>query len=145
MGSGFGPGYTGVSQGWIRESIDLSTYSGEKIWVRFQYITDEAVNAAGVCFRDISIPSVGIPTDDHDWEPSGFIFTNNLVRQEFQVQLITTGSEPLVRQVLLDGHNNGEITVQPPEEGQKLIVVVGSLAEKTREPATYTLTVSPIN
>jgi hypothetical protein len=61
------------------------------------------------------------------------------------VQLITTGAEPQVRQVLLDVHNTGEITVQPPEEGQKLIVAVGSLAEKTREPVTYTLTVSPAN
>ncbi|MDE0824692.1 MAG: immune inhibitor A [Dehalococcoidia bacterium] len=145
IGSGFGPGYTGSSQGWVQESIDLSTYAGEEIWVRFQYVTDDAVNAAGACFRNISIPAAGIFADDQDWEASGFVFTNNLVRQEFQVQLITTGAEPQVRQVLLDVHNTGEITVQPPEEGQKLIVAVGSLAEKTREPVTYTLTVSPAN
>ncbi|MEO2141385.1 MAG: hypothetical protein ABGX63_04315, partial [bacterium] len=145
IGSGFGPGYTGSSQGWVQESIDLSTYAGGEIWVRFQYVTDDAVNAAGACFRNISIPAAGILADDQDWEASGFVFTNNLVRQEFQVQLITTGAEPQVRQVLLDAHNTGEITVQPPEEGQKLIVAVGSLAEKTREPVTYTLTVSPGN
>jgi len=142
IGNSFGPGYTGKSSGWIKESIDLTPYAGKGIWVRFQYITDDAVNATGACIRHLAIDAVGIAVDDQDWQANGFVFTNNLVRQNFQVQLITTGENPQVQQVPLNAENAAEINVLPPEDGQKLIVAVGSLAEKTRQRASYTLTVS---
>ncbi len=147
IGNGFGPGYTGDSGGWLKESVDLSPYAGEDLWVRFQYVTDDAVNANGACFRDLSIErpgaAAGITADGLAWESRGFVFTDNLVRQEFQVQLITTGVEPQVRRLNLDANNAGELTVLPPRDGERLIVAVGSLAEKTRQPAGYTLSVSP--
>ena len=71
------------------------------------------------------------------------MFTDNVVRQEFQVQLITTGDEPQVRQVTLDSNNAGDITVQPPDDGERLIVAVAPMAEKTRRPVSYTLSVAP--
>ena len=147
IGNGFGPGYTGASGGWLRESVDLSPFAGEDLWVRIQYVTDDAINAIGACFRDLSInfgnAAAEITADDPGWEAQGFVFTNNVVRQGFQVQLITTGEEPQVRQVPLDINNAGRLTVQPPGDGEKLIVAVGSIAEKTRQPASYTLTVTP--
>ncbi len=147
IGNGFGPGYTGRSDGWLQESVDLSPFAGEDLWVRFQYITDDAVNATGACFRDLSIETEGatatITADDAGWEARGFVFTDNIVRQDFQVQLLTTGDEPQVRQIMLDADNAGEITVMPPKDGERLIVAVGSMAEKTRQPASYTLKVTP--
>ena len=147
IGNGFGPGYTGRSGGWIQESVDLSPFAGEDLWVRFQYVTDDAVNASGACFRDLSIQTAGetpaITADDAGWEARGFVFTDNIVRQDFQVQLLTTGDEPKVRQIELDANNAGELTVMPPKDGQRLIVAVGSMAEKTRQPAGYTLIVAP--
>ena len=55
------------------------------------------------------------------------------------VQLITTGDEPQVRQVPLDANNTGEITVLPPGDGERLIVAVAPLAEKTRQSVGYAL------
>jgi len=147
IGNGFGPGYTGRSGGWIQESVDLSPFAGEDLWVRFQYVTDDAVNASGACFRDLSIQTAGetpaITADDAGWEARGFVFTDNIVRQDFQVQLLTTGDQPKVRQIGLDANNAGELTAMPPKDGQRLIVAVGSMAEKTRQPAGYTLIVAP--
>ncbi|MAN94112.1 MAG: hypothetical protein CL700_07915, partial [Chloroflexi bacterium] len=147
FGNGFGAGYTGYSGGWLKESVDLSPFAGGDVWVRFQYVTDDAINASGACFRDLSIDITnagpGISADDPNWEAQGFVFTDNVVRQEFQVQLITTGDEPQVRQVTLDSNNAGDITVQPPDDGERLIVVVAALAEKTRRPVSYTLSVAP--
>jgi hypothetical protein len=71
------------------------------------------------------------------------VFVDNVVRQEFQVQLITTGDDPQVRQVPLDANNAGKLTVQPPKDGERLIVAVGSIAEKTRQLVSYSLTVTP--
>jgi len=147
IGNGFGCGYTGASGGWVQEAVDLSPFAGEDLWVRFQYVTDDAINASGACFRDLSInfgnASAGIAVDDRGWEAQGFVFTNNVVRQGFQVQLITTGEDPQVRQVPLDINNAGKLTVQPPGDGEKLIVAVGSIAEKTRQSVSYALTVTP--
>jgi len=147
FGNGFGPGYTGHSGGWLKESIDLSPFAGGDVWVRFQYVTDDAINASGACFRDLSSSIDGaapaIAADDPDWEAQGFVFTNNVVRQEFQVQLITSGEEPQVRQVPLDANNAGEVTVLPPGDGERLIVAAAALAEKTRQPVIYTLSVAP--
>ena len=71
------------------------------------------------------------------------MFTDNVVRQEFQVQLITSGDEPQVRPVPLDANNAGEVTVLPPGDGERLIVAAAALAEKTRQPVSYTLSVAP--
>ena len=147
IGNGFGPGYTGRSGGWIQESVDLSPFARTGLWVRFQYVTDDALNASGACFRGLSIETDGetaaVIADDASWEAQGFVFTDNVVRQDFQVQLLTTGDEPNVRQIGLDANNAGELTVMPPKDGQRLIVAVGSMAEKTRQPAGYTLIVAP--
>ncbi len=47
----YGSGYTGQSGGWVQESLDLSAYAGQQIMVRFEYITDDAVNQAGHAHR----------------------------------------------------------------------------------------------
>jgi hypothetical protein len=112
--------------------------------VRFQYVTDDAVNAAGACFRKLSVPAAGITANDDGWEAQGFVFTDNIVRQDFQVQVITVGDQPQVRQLALDADNTSELKLQPPGDGERLIIAVGSLAEKTREFASYSLSLSPV-
>ncbi len=143
IGNGFGPGYTGNSQGWVKESIDLAPFAGEDLWVRLQYVTDDAINGSGACFRGLSINAAGVTAEDGGWQAQGFVFTDNVVRQDFQVQVITLGDEPLVRRLELDAGNAGELTLPPPRDGERLIVAVGSLAEKTRQPVSYSLRVGP--
>ncbi|NQW21913.1 MAG: immune inhibitor A [SAR202 cluster bacterium] len=158
IGASFGPGYTGSSNrpgnnGWIKESVDLSSYAGTNLQVRLQYVTDDAISASGACFRGLSISTlarnkldrtsglIDNPDGIYDWQANGFVFTDNVVRQDFQVQLITVGKEPLVRQVPLDATNSGKLTITPPVNGERLIVAVGTLAEKTRQPTSYSLRV----
>ena len=52
-GNSFGSAYTGSSDDdgdgepdWVTERFDLSVYAGEEIWLRFEYVTDDAVNRA---------------------------------------------------------------------------------------------------
>lgn len=143
IGNGFGPGYTGSSHGWLTDSADLSSFAGRDILVRFQYVTDDAINADGACFRNLVISSPDKVAADEGWEAQGFVFVDDLVRQYFQVQLITTGENPTVRRLTLDASNAGKISVLPPGDGEQLIVAVGSLAEKTRQLASYTLSLKP--
>ena len=142
-GNSFGPGYTGKSGGWLTESVDLTYFPIDDLWIRFQYVTDEAINAAGACIRNLTVTNAGIISSYSNWKTHGFVFTNNRVKQYFQVQLIRLGNDPNVRQMALDTNNVGKLTIQPPEEGERLIVAVGSLSEKTREHTTYTLRLTP--
>ena len=41
--------YTGRQQTWIQESIDLSPYAGHVIQIRFEYVTDPALNYKRLC------------------------------------------------------------------------------------------------
>ena len=54
-GASYGWAYTGQSNGWIQELVDLSQFAGKQVSVRFEYITDPAVNGAwlssGRCYR----------------------------------------------------------------------------------------------
>ena len=99
FGNAYGAGYTGKSGGWLTEYVDLTPFAGEDAWVRFQYVTDDAVTATGACFRNLSILDGGIKTSNVGWKPRGFVFTDNLISQNFQVQLITVGKDPRVRQL----------------------------------------------
>ncbi len=145
IGNSFGPGYTGDSHGWITERIDLSPYAGREILVRFHYITDDAVNGAGMCFRNITIPEAGLLENDQDWQAGGFILTDNRVKQDYQVKVIQVGVEDQVLAIPLDANNSGELVIPAPHNLNRLVVAVAALAPKTLQPAPYTLTVEPAN
>ena len=140
-GTGFGPGYSG-NQDWTGESVDLTSYAGEQLAVRFQYVTDDAIHGAGICIRE-PVVAAGGQTLAGPWEPDGFVLTDNRVPQEFIVQVIQENGEPSVDRIPLDAANAGEFTVPSPEDLDRLVVVVAALGYPTRQPASYTLSVEP--
>ena len=46
-GNSYGWGYTGSTGDWIQERVDLSQFAGQKVQIRFEYVTDAAVNEEG--------------------------------------------------------------------------------------------------
>jgi immune inhibitor A len=53
------PAYTGSSNGWISESIDLTAYTGKEIFVRFRYATDWGTELAGLYIDNITVIADG--------------------------------------------------------------------------------------
>lgn len=53
------PGYTGKSDGWLLEEIDLSAYAGKQIYLVFRHMTDWAVEETGVFIDEIRITADG--------------------------------------------------------------------------------------
>ena len=150
VGNSFGDGYTGNSGGWTTESVDLSPYAGKHVRVRFQYLTDDAVHGPGLCIRDIGVVEDGLLRPVEDWQPEGFVLTNNEVPQSYIVQVISgqvaDGKEvPRVTEMELDEANSGILEIRNPEEMGRLVVVVAALAPKTFQPGSYSLTVAPAN
>jgi hypothetical protein len=152
LGNSYGPGYTGRSGGgrdprWVDETVDLTSYAGKRVLLRFEYITDEAVHRSGFALDDVSIPEIGFSDDaetDRGWDVAGFVRTNNLAPQPFQVQLVevSPSAAATVRDLPLDGDNHGEITLCCfGDTLDRAILVVAPLAPLTRNSASYQLTV----
>ncbi|PGY12432.1 immune inhibitor A domain-containing protein [Bacillus sp. AFS031507] len=53
------PGYTGSSNGWIHETINLSAYKGQKIQLQFRSMTDAAVNLDGFFTDNVKVTADG--------------------------------------------------------------------------------------
>jgi bacillopeptidase F (M6 metalloprotease family) len=91
-GNSYGWGYNGVSGGWIEESVDLSIYAGKIVQLRFEYVTDAAVNGEGLLLDDISIEAVNtttdFETDEGGWQPQGFVRVQNVLPQTFRLAWI---------------------------------------------------------
>ena len=143
IGNSFGSGYTGDSGGWIDETVDLKQYVGQRILLRFHYVTDDTVNGSGICIRAISLPEAGLIDVREGWTTEGFVLTDNVVKQDYIVQVIQVAEDNLVTLMPLDESNSGSLIIAAPGELDQLVVVVAALAEKTRQEAVYTLSVRP--
>jgi len=96
-GNSFGWGYNGKTFNWIKESIDLSDYAGQKVQIRFEYVTDAAVNGEWMLIDDISIPEINYFEDfesgDGGWESAGFVRLYNQLPQTYRVSLVSFGPD----------------------------------------------------
>ncbi len=142
-----GHGYTGKSGGgkspqWVQESIDLTPYVGKQVLVRFEYITDQALNEPGFIVDDIAIPEIGYAHDaessDDGWVAAGFVRIANQLPQYFIVQVIETGGAPAVRRLELDAQQRGSLTITGLGGNKKAILVVSGRTPFTTEMASYT-------
>ncbi len=144
-GNSYGCAWTGSSGGttptWIEQQADLTPYAGRKVLVRFEYITDAAVNLSGFAVDDVRIPQIGFQDDveqgDNGWQAAGFVRTNNTVPQRFLVQLIEKGRETQVRQLPLDANQSGTWDVQLGGDVSEAILAISGLAPVTTEVASY--------
>ncbi|HEY9528248.1 MAG TPA: hypothetical protein VIR02_14230, partial [Anaerolineales bacterium] len=76
-GQSFGWAYTGQTGDWKQEQVDLSQFAGQKVQLRFEYITDAAINGEGFLLDDVQIDAINYTEDfeagEGDWEAAGFV------------------------------------------------------------------------
>jgi immune inhibitor A len=149
-GNNFGQAYTGVSGAgelpqWVQEQVDLTPYTGKQVLVRFEYVTDDAINQPGWLIDDISIPELDYAEDvevgNGGWEASGFVRVDNVLPQRFIVQLVTFGpsGKPLaVEHMALDELQRGQLKLRGlGTEVERAVLVVSGIAPVTTEWASY--------
>ena len=138
-GNSYGWGYTGVTNGWIEEKVDLSQFAGKKVFVRFEYVTDAAVNGEGLLLDDVKVEAAGYSSDfeadDGGWEAKGFVRVQNVLPQTFGLSLILT-SDSSVTMIPLNPDQTVEISISL-QSGQKAYLVVSGTTRFTRELASY--------
>jgi hypothetical protein len=139
-GNSYGWGYTGKSTDWIQESVDLSEFAGQKVQLRFQYVTDGAVNGEGFLLDDVRVDAISYQSDfeedDGGWEADGFVRVENVLPQTYRLALVIKGDTTTVTQIELNSDQTADIPLSL-KSGEDAILVVTGTTRFTRLPATY--------
>jgi immune inhibitor A len=110
------------------------------VHIRFEYITDDALNDPGWVLDDIAIPELNylddVESGDGGWQAEGFVRTNNFVPQAYLVQLITFGPETTVQRLPLRDDQSARWHL-PLAGTDHAVLLVSGLAPLTTEPAAY--------
>ncbi len=127
---------------WIEEVIDLTPYTGKKVLLRFEQITDEVYAAPGLALDDIEIPEIGFRDDvengDNGWKAEGFARIDNILPQKFIVQAIEFGTTPRVVPIPLDQENRGTYTTNGlGKDVSRVVLTVSGSTPVTWETAEY--------
>lgn len=147
-----GWGYTGVSGGiggprWITETVDLTPYAGKTLLLRFEVVTDDAVNRPGVALDAIEIPEIGFrdgAEEDAGWAAEGWARITPQIPVRFVLQVLRIRRDGAVRieRLPLEGGATGEWILEAGPD-RRVILALSALARFTTEPAPYTLSVEP--
>ena len=156
-GNNLGHGFTGKSGGeevarWIDEEVSLAEYVGKVILLRFEYVTDDAINSVGLLVDDLSISGIGFSDDaetDGDWEALGFFRTDGILPQYFIVQLVRyVGGLASVERVMLRGREEVDVSFLLDRYGQELqraALIVSGATPITTEVAQFNVRLIPAN
>jgi hypothetical protein len=149
-GNSYGCGYTGLSGGakqaqWAEQTVDLSQFAGQKVWLRFETVTDAGVNEDGLLLDDMSIAEIGYASDFEEdsggWEASGFARVENVLPQTFRLAVIYKGAETRVEYIPLSAGMTADIPLHIGGDIDEVILVVSGTTRFTRQTATYQFTV----
>jgi hypothetical protein len=137
--------YTGRSRQWVSESIDISSYAGEEILLRFEYVTDPILTYGGLALDDITIPELdffdGAEEDTEQRIAEGFTRATASISQMWHLQHITYSEDgPQVQNLPVD--SSGELLLTFESRTQRpSILIVAATAPTTLEKAAYELNV----
>jgi immune inhibitor A len=152
VGNAFGPGWTGISGGgkapaWVNEKVDLSAFAGKQVLLRFEYITDDAVNGPGFMIDDLAIPELNY-TDNGEkgtagWDAAGWLLTNNQLDQHWLVQLVTSNQSGVqVQRMQVGANGQGSLSLPNAGSYDHAMLIVSALAPVTTERASYSYNIT---
>ncbi|MCI0393609.1 MAG: immune inhibitor A [Chloroflexi bacterium] len=140
--------YTGRSQQWQSEIVDLTPFAGQVIQLRFVYVTDPILTFGGLAVDNLAIPEIGFYDDAEQpvegWLAEGFARVATAVPQQWHLTLITfPNGEPVIAQESVPG---GQSFTRPlslaDSEGEAILIVAAS-APMTLELGHYRLEITP--
>ena len=140
-GNSYGWGYNGQTNQWRDETVDLSEYAGQKVQIRFEYITDAALNGEGFMLDEVHVDAIdyqtGFETDDGGWEGAGFVRVENVLPQTYRLSLIVKGNDStIVTPIQVNPDQTAEIPLSL-QNGEEATLIVTGTTRFTRQPAAY--------
>ncbi|NLE77471.1 MAG: hypothetical protein GX605_12055 [Chloroflexi bacterium] len=152
-GNNLGHGYNGLSGGaepvWILEQVDLSAFAGGEVLLRFEVVTDDAVNHPGLLVDELRIPELGyyedVETGEGGWQAEGFVRSDNVLPQGWLLQAVLQGSrETQVMPIAVDGQGRASWAPEDLPSGvRRVVLAVSAVAPTTTERADYQLWLEP--
>ena len=149
-GNSYGCGYTaksggGEHGGLDQESGDLSTYAGKRVQLRFEYVTDAALNGEGLLLDDLSVAAVDystdFETDDGGWTPNGFARIENVLPQTFRLARSSSARKgTTVESIAVNADQTASVPISLAS-GERAVLVVTGTQRFTRLPAGYSIEV----
>lgn len=143
--NGYAPGYTGQSEGWVQESIDLNEYVGGKVLIRFELVTDAAINSYGVALDNIAIEEIGyldtVETLDSDWLAEGWIRSDNRLPQDAWLQIVQFTPDGVIIDRTLWSEND-TLTIELADDVQDVYIVTSLMAPVTTLQTSFGLQVT---
>ena len=120
---------------WTQESVNISEFAGQQILLRFEYITDAAVNNPGFMLDDISIKEIDYKEDfehgDGGWQSNGWVRFDNILPQSWLIQLVNKQTKEVTKIEIKDGTAEFEI------EAGTTIVVAATTPYTTELPSYH--------
>jgi immune inhibitor A len=143
-GNSYGWGYTGATDGWMQETVDISQYAGQNVFVRFEYITDAAVNGQGLLLDDVQIDGINYQSDFEagadGWDAKGFVRVDNVLPQTYRLSLIKKGDTTTVTNIEVKPDQTAEIPLSL-KAGEEATLIVTGTTRFTTIPAAYQIEV----
>ena len=139
-GASYGWSYTGQTNGWIQEEVDLSKFAGQKVQLRFEYITDAVINGDGFLLDDVRVDTINyasdFETDDGGWQASGFARLDNVLPQTYGLSLIIKGGDTSVTHIPLSPDQTASIPFSL-KDGEEAVLIVTGTTRFTTHGAAY--------
>ncbi|MFC2028334.1 hypothetical protein ACFLTX_00215 [Chloroflexota bacterium] len=140
-GNSFGWAFNGTTSTWMQEYVDLSRFAGQKVFIRFEYVTDAAANGEGFLLDDVRVDSIGyfsdFETDDGGWVAEGFVKVRNVLPQTFQLALILVGNTTRVEKIKINADQSVDIPLKIGGDIHHAVLIVTGSTRYTRELASY--------
>lgn len=134
---------------WVEQIVSLDEFTGNaNVLVRFEYITDDAVNYPGFFVDDVSIPEINysdnMESEDSGWTSEGWILTDNILRQRWLLQVVEleNGKDPVITRVPMDENGVGQVTIENLGRNKTAILTISGMAPVTTEKALYEFSVT---
>ncbi len=141
-GNNFGAGITGSSGTWVGETLDLTPYAGGPVMLRFEVVTDDAVNQSGLAIDDIRLDAVGFADDaeaDAGWQAEGWLRVDPDLPQRWGLLAVvdspSAGLAVHPIDVAADGKAAIDVAAIPADA--KVTLIVSGLTPATRNVAGY--------
>ena len=146
------PGFTGSSDGWKAETVDLSAYAGKSVLLGFRYVSDELVNEAGFWVRNAAVAGSPLSTDPADWQTESEAHPTPVAG--WTVQLIgygPSGAPAWIHRLALDPSADGTLSgaaltaaLGDSADTVAAIVTLDDPSELQSDPVGYRLTVNGV-
>ena len=142
-GKAYGMGYSGLSQGWRTDRVDLTPFAGQVIDVRFEIISDDSLNHAGMALDDLRVDAIGyhsdLERDGGGWQAEGWLHTDNRLPQYVWVQAAQLAADDTLTVTRWQARGASAFIIETAPDTERIYVSVSPIAPMTSVAMPYWL------